>query len=135
MFAVFILFGAVAGGINSSKDIESSVKESYDVHAAIDPLLDKYEDEMRTVSEYALSHDYYDWYCCPDESVRAEWEALFADDSEYVFEYMLGEDNYRRFWVYVRNGEGKGLWSVGIDGENIYINSELYNRAEGENEI
>lgn len=132
MLAVLIVFAAVLSSIGSAKENDIAVKETVNVHAAVGPLLEEHEAAMRTVADYAVAHDYYDWYCCPDESVKNEWQELFEDESEYIFDYGLLYHGGFRFNVFVRNGEGKGHYSIRFDGEDIYVNGTLYNEKEVE---
>lgn len=130
MYAVLIAFGAVSSYIENSKVQDIAVEESISTYEVIDPLLEKHEKAMRTVADYAAEHSYYDWYCCPDESVKDEWQELFADESEYIFGYDLKYGDDLRFDVYVRDGEGKGYYRISFDGEDIYVNGEVFSKEE-----
>lgn len=130
MLTVLIVFCAVSSSVENSKEQDIAAEESISTYEVIDPLLEKHEKAMRTVSDYAKEHDYYDWYCCPDESVKDEWQELFADESEYIFGYDLKYGDDLRFDVYVRDGEGKGYYRISFDGEDIYVNDELFNKEE-----
>lgn len=132
MIAVLIVFTSVSSAIDSAKENDIAVKETVNVHAVIEPLLEEHEAAMRTVADYAAAHDYYDWYCCPDESVKNEWQELFEDESEYIFDYELEYYGGLRFNVSVKNGEGKGHYSIRFDGEDIYVNGTLFNEKEVE---
>lgn len=130
MFAVLIVFGAVSSYIENSKVQDIAAEESISTYEVIDPLLEKHEKAMRTVSDYAAEHSYYDWYCCPDESVKDEWQELFVDDSEYIFSYyMLDCYDSPCFCVHI-NGEGRGRYDIRFEGEDIYVNDELFNEEE-----
>ncbi len=129
MFAVLIVFGAVSSYIENSKVQDIAVEESISTYEVIDPLLEKHEKAMRTVSDYAAEHSYYDWYCCPDESVKDEWQELFVDDSEYIFDYKLIDCGSPNFCVYI-NGEGGGRYDIRFEDEEIYVNDELFNKEE-----
>ncbi len=130
MLAVLIVFGAVSSYIENSKVQDIAVEESISTYEVIDPLLEKHEKAMRTVSDYAAEHSYYDWYCCPDESVKDEWQELFVDDSEYIFSYcMLDCYDSPCFCVHI-NGEGRGRYDIRFEDEEIYVNDELFNKEE-----
>lgn len=130
MFAVLIVFGAVSSYIEISKVQDIAVEESVSTYEVIDPLLEKHEKAMRTVSDYAAEHSYYDWYCCPDESVKDEWQELFVDDSEYIFSYYMFDDyDSPCFCVHI-NGEGRGRYDIRFEDEEIYVNDELFNKEE-----
>lgn len=130
MFAVLIVFGAVSSYIENSKVQDIAAEESISTYEVIDPLLEKHEKAMRTVSDYAAEHSYYDWYCCPDESVKDEWQELFVDDSEYIFSYyMLDCYDSPCFCVHI-NGEGRGRYDIRFEDEEIYVNDELFNKEE-----
>ncbi len=129
MYAVLIAFGAVSSYIEISKVQDIAVEESISTYEVIDPLLEKHEKAMRTVSDYAAEHSYYDWYCCPDESVKDEWQELFGDESEYIFHYKLDDYDSPSFSVYI-NGEGRGRYDIRFEGEDIYVNDELFNKEE-----
>lgn len=130
MFAVLIVFGAVSSYIENSKVQDIAAEESISTYEVINPLLEKHEKAMRTVSDYAAEHSYYDWYCCPDESVKDEWQELFVDDSEYIFSYyMLDCYDSPCFCVHI-NGEGRGRYDIRFEGEEIYVNDELFNKEE-----
>lgn len=92
----------------------------------IPPLLAEYGSHMRTVVDYAVSHNYYDWYCCPDESVKESWQALFEDSDRYIFDYELTDRSSCDFRIYVNGGSGEGFWTVGFDDEYIYVNGIVY---------
>ena len=92
----------------------------------IPPLLAEYGSHMRTVADYAVSHNYYDWYCCPDESVKDSWQALFEDSDRYIFDYELTDRSNCDFRIYVNGGNGEGFWTVGFDDEYIYVNGTIY---------
>lgn len=117
MLTVITAFAVASSLAYRAEQEDIAAKESAQIHAAVEPLIDKHGTAMRTVYDYALAYDYYDWYNCPDESVKNEWQELFLDDSEYIFEYEL--ENGRNFYfnVYVRDGEGKGHYRVYYDGE------------------
>lgn len=130
MLAVLIVFGAVSSYIENSKVQDIAVEESISTYEVIDPLLEKHEKAMRTVSDYAAEHSYYDWYCCPDESVKDEWQELFVDDSEYIFSYyMLDCYDSPCFCVHI-NGEGRGSYDIRFEGEEIYVNGKLFTKEE-----
>ncbi len=129
MYAVLIAFGAVSSYIEISKVQDIAVEESISTYEVIDPLLEKHEKAMRTVADYAAEYNYYDWYCCPDESVKDEWQELFGDESEYIFHYKLDDYDSPSFCVYI-NGEGRGRYDIRFEGEDIYVNDELFNREE-----
>lgn len=132
MLAMSVVFAAVSSSIGSTKENDIAVKENVNVHAAVGSLLEEHEAAMRTVADYAVAHDYYDWYCCPDESVKNEWLELFEDESEYIFDYELEYYDGFRFNVFVRYGEGNGHYSIRFDGEDIYVNGTLFNEKEAE---
>ena len=92
----------------------------------IPPLLAECGSDMRIVAEYARSHNYYDWYCCPDESVKDSWQALFEDSDRYIFDYELTDRSNCDFRIYVNGGSGEGFWTVGFDDEYIYVNGTIY---------
>lgn len=92
----------------------------------IPPLLEECGSHMRTVADYAVSHNYYDWYCCPDESVKESWQALFEDSDRYIFDYELTDRSSCDFRIYVNGGSGEGFWTVGFDDEYIYVNGTVY---------
>ncbi len=96
----------------------------------IPPLLAECGSDMRIVAEYARSHNYYDWYCCPDESVKESWQALFEDSGRYVFDYELTDRSRCDFRIYVNGGSGEGFWTVGFDDEYIYVNGTIYDTFE-----
>lgn len=96
----------------------------------IPPLLAEYGSHMRIVAEYARSHNYYDWYCCPDESVKESWQALFEDSDRYIFDYELTDRSSCDFRIYVNGGNGEGFWTVGFDDEYIYVNGTIYDTFE-----
>ena len=96
----------------------------------IPPLLAEYGSHMRTVADYAVSHNYYDWYCCPDESVKGSWQALFEDSDRYIFDYELTDRSNCDFRIYVNGGSGEGFWTVGFDDEYIYVNGTVYDTFE-----
>ena len=96
----------------------------------IPPLLAEYGSHMRTVADYAVSHNYYDWYCCPDESVKESWQALFEDSGRYIFDYELTDRSSCDFRIYVNGGNGEGFWTVGFDDEYIYVNGTIYDTFE-----
>lgn len=96
----------------------------------IPPLLAEYGSHMRTVADYAVSHNYYDWYCCPDESVKESWQALFEDSGRYIFDYELTDRSSCDFRIYVNGGSGEGFWTVGFDDEYIYVNGTVYDTFE-----
>ena len=96
----------------------------------IPPLLAEYGSHMRTVADYAVSHNYYDWYCCPDESVKDSWQALFEDSDRYIFDYELTDRSNCDFRIYVNGGNGEGFWTVGFDDEYIYVNGTIYDTFE-----
>lgn len=125
MCAILIVFCVVSSSVEYSKEQQIAAEENISTHAAIDPLLGKHEKAMRTVSDYAAEYNYYDWYCCPDESVKDEWQEIFADESEYIFDYEL-KDNGLCFTVYVKDGEGKGRYFVRFEDGDIYVNGELF---------
>lgn len=130
MCAVFIAFVAVSSYIENSKVQDIAVEESVSTYEVIDPLLEKHEKAMRTVSDYAKEYNYYDWYCCPDESVKDEWQELFVDESEYIFSYYMFDDyDSPCFCVHI-NGEGRGRYDIRFEGEDIYVNEGLFNREE-----
>ncbi len=130
MCAVLIVFGAVSSYIENSKVQDIAVEESVSTYEVIDPLLEKHEKAMRTVADYAAEHNYYDWYCCPDESVKDEWQELFGDESEYIFSYYMFDDyDSPCFCVHI-NGEGRGRYDIRFEGEDIYVNDELFNEEE-----
>ena len=130
MCAVFIAFVAISSYIEISKVQDIAVEESVSTYEVIDPLLEKHEKAMRTVSDYAAEHNYYDWYCCPDESVKDEWQELFGDESEYIFSYYMFDDyDSPCFCVHI-NGEGRGRYDIRFEGEDIYVNEGLFNREE-----
>lgn len=130
MLAVLIVFGAFSSYIENSKVQDIAVEESISTYEVIDPLLEKHEKAMRTVSDYAAEHSYYDWYCCPDESVKDEWQELFVDDSEYIFSYyMLDCYDSPCFCVHI-NGEGRGSYDIRFEGEDIYVNGKLFTKEE-----
>ena len=130
MCAVFIAFVAVSSYIENSKVQDIAVEESVSTYEVIDPLLEKHEKAMRTVSDYAKEYNYYDWYCCPDESVKDEWQELFVDESEYIFSYYMFDDyDSPCFCVHI-NGEGRGRYDIRFEGEAIYVNDELFNKEE-----
>lgn len=130
MLAVLIVFGAVSSYIENSKVQDIAVEESISTYEVIDPLLEKHEKAMRTVSDYAAEHSYYDWYCCPDESVKDEWQELFVDDSGYIFSYyMLDCYDSPCFCVHI-NGEGRGSYDIRFEGEDIYVNGKLFTKEE-----
>ena len=130
MCAVFIAFVAVSSYIEISKVQDIAVEESISTYEVIGPLLEKHEKAMRTVSDYAAEHNYYDWYCCPDEGVKDEWQELFGDESEYIFIYYMFDDyDSPCFCVHI-NGEGRGRYDIRFEGEAIYVNDELFNKEE-----
>ena len=129
MCAVLIVFGAVSSYIEISKVQDIAAEESISTYEVIDPLLEKHEKAMRTVSDYAAEYNYYDWYCCPDESVKEEWQELFVDESENIFHYRLDDYDSPSFSVYI-NGEGRGRYDIRFEGEEIYVNEGLFNREE-----
>ena len=130
MCAVFIAFVAVSSYIENSKVQDIAVEESVSTYEVIGPLLEKHEKAMRTVSDYAAEHNYYDWYCCPDEGVKDEWQELFGDESEYIFSYYMFDDyDSPCFCVHI-NGEGRGRYDIRFEGEDIYVNEGLFNREE-----
>lgn len=130
MCAVFIAFVAVSSYIENSKVQDIAAEESVSTYEVIDPLLEKHEKAMRTVSDYAAEHNYYDWYCCPDESVKDEWQELFGDESEYIFSYYMFDDyDSPCFCVHI-NGEDRGRYDIRFKGEDIYVNDELFNEEE-----
>lgn len=130
MCAVPIAFVAVSSYIENSKVQDIAVEESVSTYEVIDPLLEKHEKAMRTVSDYAKEYNYYDWYCCPDESVKDEWQELFGDESEYIFSYYMFDDyDSPCFCVHI-NGEGRGRYDIRFEGEDIYVNEGLFNREE-----
>lgn len=96
----------------------------------IPPLLAECGSDMRIVAEYARSHNYYDWYCCPDESVKESWQALFEDSDRYIFDYELTDRSNCDFRIYVNGGNGEGFWTVGFDDEYIYVNGTIYDTFE-----
>lgn len=130
MLAVLIVFCGISSYIENSKEQQIAAEESISTHAAVDPLLEKHEKAMRTVADYAAEHNYYDWYCCPDESVKDEWQELFGDESEYIFSYYMFDDyDSPCFCVHI-NGEGRGRYDIRFEGEDIYVNEGLFNREE-----
>lgn len=130
MLTVLIVFGAVSSYIENSKEQDIAAEESISTYEIIDPLLKKHEKAMRTVSDYAAEHSYYDWYCCPDESVKDEWQELFVDDSEYIFSYyMLDCYDSPCFCVHI-NGEGRGSYDIRFEGEDIYVNGKIFTKEE-----
>lgn len=130
MLAVLIVFCGISSYIENSKEQQIAAEESISTHAAVDPLLEKHEKAMRTVSDYAVKYNYYDWYCCPDESVKDEWQELFVDESEYIFSYYMFDDyDSPSFSVYI-NGEGRGRYDIRFESEAIYVNDELFNKEE-----
>ena len=130
MCAILIVFCVVSSSFEYSKEQDIAAEESISTYAVIDPLLEKHEKAMRTVSDYAAEHNYYDWYCCPDESVKDEWQELFGDESEYIFIYYMFDDyDSPCFCVHI-NGEGRGRYDIRFEGEAIYVNDELFNKEE-----
>ena len=130
MLAVLIVFCGISSYIENSKEQQIAAEESISTYEVIDPLLEKHEKAMRTVADYAKEHDYYDWYCCPDESVKDEWQELFGDESEYIFSYYMFDDyDSPCFCVHI-NGEGRGRYDIRFEGEDIYVNEGLFNREE-----
>lgn len=122
MLTVMIAFVSVSSAAYHTEQEDIAAKENSRTHAAVEPLIDKHGAAMRTVYDYALANDYYDWYNCPDESVKDEWQELFLDDSEYIFGYEL--EVY--FDVYIKNGEGKGRYRIYYDGESFNVNGETF---------
>lgn len=130
MLAVLIVFCGISSYIENSKEQQIAAEESVSTYEVIDPLLEKHEKAMRTVADYAAEHNYYDWYCCPDESVKDEWQELFGDESEYIFSYYMFDDyDSPCFCVHI-NGEGRGRYDIRFEGEDIYVNEGLFNREE-----
>lgn len=130
MLAVLIVFCGISSYIENSKEQQIAAEESISTYEVIGPLLEKHEKAMRTVSDYAAEHNYYDWYCCPDESVKDEWQELFGDESEYIFSYYMFDDyDSPCFCVHI-NGEGRGRYDIRFEGEDIYVNEGLFNREE-----
>ena len=130
MFAVLIVFCWISSYIENSKEQQIAAEESISTYEVIDPLLEKHEKAMRTVADYAAEHNYYDWYCCPDESVKDEWQELFGDESEYIFSYYMFDDyDSPCFCVHI-NCEGRGRYDIRFEGEDIYVNEGLFNREE-----
>lgn len=130
MLAVLIVFCGISSYIENSKVQDIAVEESISTYEVIGPLLEKHEKAMRTVADYAAEHNYYDWYCCPDESVKDEWQELFGDESEYIFSYYMFDDyDSPCFCVHI-NGEGRGHYDIRFEGEDIYVNEGLFNREE-----
>lgn len=130
MLAVLIVFCGISSYIENSKEQQIAAEESVSTYEVIAPLLEKHEKAMRTVSDYAAEHNYYDWYCCPDESVKDEWQELFGDESEYIFSYYMFDDyDSPCFCVHI-NGEGRGRYDIRFEGEDIYVNEGLFNREE-----
>lgn len=130
MLAVLIVFCGISSYIENSKEQQITAEESVSTYEVIDPLLEKHEKAMRTVADYAAEHNYYDWYCCPDESVKDEWQELFGDESEYIFSYYMFDDyDSPCFCVHI-NGEGRGRYDIRFEGEDIYVNEGLFNREE-----
>lgn len=130
MLAVLIVFCGISSYIENSKVQDIAVEESISTYEVIGPLLEKHEKAMRTVADYAAEHNYYDWYCCPDESVKDEWQELFGDESEYIFSYYMFDDyDSPCFCVHI-NGEGRGRYDIRFEGEAIYVNDELFNKEE-----
>lgn len=130
MLAVLIVFCGISSYIENSKEQQIAAEESISTYEVIGPLLEKHEKAMRTVSDYAAEHNYYDWYCCPDESVKDEWQELFGDESEYIFIYYMFDDyDSPCFCVHI-NGEGRGRYDIRFEGEAIYVNEGLFNREE-----
>lgn len=131
MLAVCIGFFMIG---SSDKDNSNFFDDHYDepesryqyTDEVIPPLLAEYGSHMRTVADYALSHNYYDWYCCPDESVKDSWQALFEDSDRYIFDYELTDRSSCDFRIYVNGGNGEGFWTVGFDDEYIYVNGTIY---------
>lgn len=122
MLTVMIAFVFVSSATYRAEQEDIAAKESARTRTAVEPLIDKHGAAMRTVYDYALVNDYYDWYNCPDESVKDEWQELFLDDSEYVFGYEM--EVY--FDVYIKNGEGKGRYRIYYDGESFNVNGETF---------
>lgn len=114
--------------IDPSDDVYFDEPESrYQYTDEVIPLLlAEYGSHMRTVADYAVSHNYYDWYCCPDESVKGSWQALFEDSDRYIFDYELTDRSNCDFRIYVNGGNGEGFWTVGFDDEYIYVNGTVY---------
>lgn len=130
MLAVLIVFCGISSYIENSKEQQIAAEESISTYEVIGPLLEKHEKAMRTVADYAAEHNYYDWYCCPDESVKDEWQELFGDESEYIFSYYMFDDyDSPCFCVHI-NGEGRGRYDIRFEGEDIYVNEGLFNREE-----
>ena len=131
MLAVCIGFFMIG---SSDKDNSNFFDDHYDepesryqyTDEVIPPLLAEYGSHMRTVADYAVSHNYYDWYCCPDESVKDSWQALFEDSDRYIFDYELTDRSSCDFRIYVNGGNGEGFWTVGFDDEYIYVNGTIY---------
>lgn len=131
MLAVCIGFFMIG---SSDKDNSNFFDDHYDepesryqyTDEVIPPLLAEYGSHMRTVADYAVSHNYYDWYCCPDESVKDSWQALFEDSDRYIFDYELTDRSNCDFRIYVNGGNGEGFWTVGFDDEYIYVNGTIY---------
>ena len=131
MLAVCIGFFMIG---SSDKDNSNFFDDHYDepesryqyTDEVIPPLLAEYGSHMRTVADYAVSHNYYDWYCCPDESVKDSWQALFEDSDRYIFDYELTDRSSCDFRIYVNGGNGEGFWTVGFDDEYIYVNGTVY---------
>lgn len=135
MLAVCIGFFMIG---SSDKDNSNFFDDYYDepesryqyTDEVIPPLLAEYGSHMRIVAEYARSHNYYDWYCCPDESVKDSWQALFEDSDRYIFDYELTDRSNCDFRIYVNGGNGEGFWTVGFDDEYIYVNGTVYDTFE-----
>lgn len=135
MLAVCIGFFMIG---SSDKDNSNFFDDHYDepesryqyTDEVIPPLLAEYGSHMRTVADYAVSHNYYDWYCCPDESVKDSWQALFEDSDRYIFDYELTDRSSCDFRIYVNGGNGEGFWTVGFDDEYIYVNGTIYDTFE-----
>lgn len=139
MLAIFLVFGSI--NINNIKrNINDELKaDTQDTTptvniAAVEQLLFKHEDEMRAVMDYSEAHNIYDWYCCPDESMKNEWELLFKDDSSYVFDYNIGSYDRIEFVVYIRNENGGNKYFIRFSDDGIYVNGIMY-EPEGGNEI
>lgn len=122
MLTVMIAFVSVSSATYRAEQEDIAAKESARTRTAVEPLIDKHGAAMRTVYDYALANDYHDWYNCPDESVKDEWQELFLDDSEYVFGYEM--EVY--FDVYIKDGEGKGRYRIYYDGESFNVNGETF---------
>lgn len=49
-----------------------------------DRIYEEYGADMTAVAEYSAEHRYYDWYNCPEPSMKLVWERLFLSETAYT---------------------------------------------------